>query len=159
MSLQPHQLQEVAEETERVAGAAFPKETTFMKMRDERGVRYEDEDFAALFPAVGQPAETPWRLALVWVMQLMENLTERQAAAAVRRRIDWKYALCLGLTDSGFDFSVLSEFRRRLLLTALDRADAADRRGALASVVVLRPVASQQDEWPEERLRWRNKDD
>jgi transposase len=45
----------------------------------------------------------------------MENLTDRQAADAVRGRIDWKYALGLELTDPGFDFSVLSEFRSRLI--------------------------------------------
>jgi transposase len=33
----------------------------------------------------------------------------------VRSRIDWKYLLGLELTDCGFDFSVLSEFRHRLI--------------------------------------------
>jgi transposase len=56
----------------------------------------------------------PWRLALVTIMQFRENLADRQAAEAVRARIDWKYLLGLELTDSGFDFSVLSEFRDRL---------------------------------------------
>jgi len=45
----------------------------------------------------------------------MEDLSDRQAAQAVRRCIDWKYALGLELTDPGFNFSVLSEFRSRLL--------------------------------------------
>jgi transposase len=85
-------------------------------MRDELGTLYADNDFAALFPTRGQPAEAPWRLALVTVMQFAENLTDRQAADAVRGRIDWKYALGLELTDAGFDFSVLSEFRQRLLV-------------------------------------------
>jgi transposase len=48
-------------------------------------------------------------------MQFRENLADRQAAEAVRARIDWKYVLSLELTDPGFDFSVLSEFRDRLL--------------------------------------------
>ena len=63
----------------------------------------------------GRPAETPWRLALVTVLQFAEGLSDRQAADAVRGRIDWKYALGLELTDPGFDFSVLCEFRSRLL--------------------------------------------
>jgi transposase len=42
-------------------------------------------------------------------------LTDRQAAEAVRERIDWKYLLGLELSDCGFDASVLSEFRQRLL--------------------------------------------
>jgi transposase len=45
----------------------------------------------------------------------MENLTDRQAADAVRSRLDWKYALSLELTDPGFDHTVLSEFRTRLV--------------------------------------------
>jgi len=84
-------------------------------MRDELGAIYEDEVFARLFPNRGQPAETPWRLALVTIFQFAENLPDRQAADAVRGRIDWKYALSLQLEDPGFDASVLSEFRTRLV--------------------------------------------
>jgi transposase len=83
-------------------------------MRDELGVLFEDSDFAELFPRRGQPAFAPWRLALITVMQFLENLSDRQTAEAVRSRIDWKYALGLKLTDSGFDYSVLSGFRERL---------------------------------------------
>jgi transposase len=86
-----------------------------MTMRDELGVFYSDEAFAALFSRRGQPAECPWRLALVTIKQFAENLTDRQAADAVRSRIDWKYALGLALADPGFHFSVLSDFRARLV--------------------------------------------
>ena len=86
-----------------------------MRMRDELGTIYEDHLFARLFPARGQPAESPWRLALTTVMQFAEGLSDRQAADAVRSRIDWKYALSLELTDPGFDHTVLSEFRTRLV--------------------------------------------
>ncbi len=85
------------------------------EMYHELGTFYTDEDFAELYPAVGQPAEAPWRLALVTVMQFAEDLTDRQAADAVRTRIDWKYALGLSLTDRGFHFSVLNDFRDRLV--------------------------------------------
>ncbi len=66
-------------------------------------------------PREGQPAQAPWRLAVVTVLQFLENRTLRQAADAVRGRIDWKYLLGLDLTDPGFDASVLSEFRSRLI--------------------------------------------
>jgi len=115
MSLRPQPAGPIPEETIRVAHAAFPCGNIYMKMRDEFVLLYEDEDFLHLFPKVGQPAECPWRLALVTVMQFIEGLSDRQAAAAVRGRIDWKYLLALDLTDSGFDFSVLSEFRGRLI--------------------------------------------
>jgi len=115
MSMRPQEISPVPEETARVARAANPKGNVYMRMRDELGSIYEDQMFVALFPRRGQPAEAPWRLALVTVMQYMEGLSDRQAAEAVRERIDWKYALSLELTDPGFDFSLLSEFRTRLL--------------------------------------------
>jgi transposase len=86
-----------------------------MRLRDELETIFVDETFAALFPRRGQPAQSPWRLALVTVFQFAEGLSDREAADAVRSRIDWKYALSLELTDPGFDHSVLSEFRSRLL--------------------------------------------
>src|SRR5437868_3374147 len=115
MSLSPDADLAIPEETARVARAAFPKSSVYMRMRDELGPIYADHDFAALFPRRGQPAESPARLALVTIMQFAENLSDRQAADAVRSRIDWKYALGLELTDPGFDASVLTEFRTRLL--------------------------------------------
>jgi transposase len=87
----------------------------YLTLRDTLGPIFDDEDFIGLFPKDGQPGLPPWRLALVTVLQFRENLPDRQAAEAVRARIDWKYLLGLELTDSGFDFSVLSEFRTRLL--------------------------------------------
>ena len=90
-------------------------------MRDELGTFFRDEDFLDLFSEKGQPAESAWRLALVMVMQYAEGLTDRQAADAVRTRIDWKYALSLEITDPGFDFSVFSEFRGRLLTNQAER--------------------------------------
>ena len=104
MSLKPQEVPPVPEETARVARAANPKGNGYMRIRDELGSIYDDQMFAALFPQRGQPAFAPWRLALVTVMQFMEGLSDRQAAEAVRERIDWKYALSLELTDPGFDF-------------------------------------------------------
>jgi len=86
-----------------------------MRLADQLGAIYRDEQFAALFPVRGQPALSPARLALVTVLQFVEGLPDRQAADAVRGRIDWKYALGLELTDPGFDRTVLSEFRLRLV--------------------------------------------
>lgn len=115
MSLHPQPFTPVPAETARVARAVFPQGNIYMRIRDEIGVLYEDEAFAPLFSARGQPAVAPWRLALVTLMQYVEGLADRQAADAVRSRIDWKYALNLELTDPGFDHTVLCEFRARLI--------------------------------------------
>src|SRR5215218_1601230 len=115
MSLKPDPIQPVPEETVRVARAAFRKGNPLLKLRDELGTIFSDEDFADLFPRLGQPGLAPWRLALVTLLQFRESLADRQAAEAVRARIGWKYLLGLELTDPGFDHSVLCEFRSRLL--------------------------------------------
>ena len=115
MSLRPNGLTQVPAETSRVARAAFPKGCLVMRARDALGPLFTDEQFAALFAARGRPAWSPARLALVLVLQFVEGLTDRQAADAVRARLDWKYALGLDLDDPGFDASVLTEFRARLL--------------------------------------------
>jgi transposase len=115
MSLKPEPVCPVPPQTRRIAKVAFPKGNTVMAMRDELGVLCEDEKFINLFSREGRSAIAPWRLTLVTLMQFTEGLTDRQAAEAVRSRIDWKYALSLELEDDGFDFSVLSEFRTRLL--------------------------------------------
>src|SRR5256714_3967522 len=115
MSMYARELGSIPEETARVARAACPKGTLAMRLRDELGELYQDEYFVSLYPIEGQPAYEAWRLAIVTVLQYAEGLTDRQAANAVRERIDWKYALGLELTDAGCDFSVLSEFRARLV--------------------------------------------
>src|SRR5918995_5329 len=105
----------VPDETARVARAAFPKGNPYLTLRDALGPVFADKDFADPHPERGRPACPPWRLALVTVLQFREQLSDRQAAEAVRARIDWKYLLSLELSDAGFDFSVLSEFRARLV--------------------------------------------
>ncbi len=115
MSLKPQGVGPVPETTARVAHAAFPKGNAIMHLRDSLGPIYTDEQFRPLFPHDGQPALSPGLLALVTVLQFAEGLSDRQAAEAVWARIDWKYAPGLELDDAGFDASVLSEFRSRLI--------------------------------------------
>jgi transposase len=105
----------VPAETARVARAAFPKGNPYLTLRDDLGPVFADRDFADLHPERGRPACPPWRLALVTLLQFREELSDRQAAEAVRARIDWKYLLDLELGDAGFDFSLLCDFRSRLL--------------------------------------------
>ena len=120
--MKPQSIPEIPPEMVRVVRAVFPKGNVYIHLRDTLGSIYQDELFADLYPGRGQPAYAPWRLALVTIFQFMENLTDRQAADAVRSRLDWKYALSLELTDPGFDHTVLSEFRTRLVaLTAEER--------------------------------------
>ena len=118
--LRPMPIEPIPPETARVARAAFPKGNRYLRVADELDSLFTDEAFLALFPTHGQPALPPWRLALVTILQFAEGLSDRQAANAVRSRIDWKYVLRLELTDPGFDASVLSEFRTRLIAGAAE---------------------------------------
>lgn len=115
MSFDAKRTYNVPDQTAQVARAIFPKGNPVMRLHDDLHSVVADRDFADLFPTRGRPAEAPVRLALATLLQFMEGLTDRQAADAVRTRIDWKYLLCLELTDVGFDHTVLSEFRTRLL--------------------------------------------
>jgi transposase len=122
MTLHARDLYSVPGETVGVAQAAFPKGNVYMTMRDRLGLWYTDSDYAYLFQShQGRPAESPGRLNLVLVMQYAEGLSDQQAAEAVRSRIDWKYALGMQLTDSGFHHSVLSEHRQRLMTNGAER--------------------------------------
>ena len=121
MSLHPQEPPSVPEETNRVARAAFPKGSLCLQIADELGSIYTDNQFSALFPRRGKHAEAPGRLALAMVLQFVEGLSDRQAADAVRGRSDWKYALGLSLIDPGFDHTVLSEFRSRLVKGGAER--------------------------------------
>jgi transposase len=122
MSLQPQKLPEIPELTARIARRLHPKGNKYMWLRDELNVIYGDEQFMSLYPKSGQYAEQPWRLGMMCVIQYMENYTDRQACEALKERIDLKYALSLELDDPGFDFSVLSEFRSRLIEGGLEEA-------------------------------------
>src|SRR5215471_5216195 len=122
MSMQPKPWPEVPALTARVAKRAFRKQGSLpIRMRDELGSWYEDGDFTGTYPVRGRPGISPAQLAMVTVLQFTEDLTGRQAADEVRGRVDWKYALGLALEDGGFDFSVLSEFRSRLVAGSLER--------------------------------------
>lgn len=105
----------IPEQTAQVARAAFPGGAPYIILRDQIGAIFSDDDFVDLYSGRGQPGYPSWRLALVTLMQFREGLSDRQAAEAVRARIDWKYLLALDLADPGFDYSVLCEFRSRLL--------------------------------------------
>jgi transposase len=116
MSMQPKPWPEVPEETARVARSAFRRGGSLaIRIRDELGCWYGDGDFAAAYPVRGKPGISPAQLAMVTVLQFCENLTDRQAADEVRGRVDWKYCLGLELADEGFDASVLTGFRERLV--------------------------------------------
>ena len=115
MSLKPSPYGEVPSLTAKTARAAFPKGSLCLRIRDSLGPVFTDEQFTELFGRRGRPGLSPARLMWVLVLQFAEDLTDRQAADAVRSRIDWKYLLGLELHDPGFDFSVLSEFRDRLV--------------------------------------------
>lgn len=115
VSLRSGGIGSVPEQTARVARAAFPQGALAMRIRDRLGPVFTDTDFVDLFPRRGKPGLSPALLTMVLLLQFVEGLSDRHAVAAVAGRIDWKYALGLELTDTGFDHSVLSVFRDRLV--------------------------------------------
>lgn len=135
---------QVPAETVRVARAAFPNGNNYMTMRDTINEIYPDSHFAHLFSLAGRPAEAPGQLALVLVMQYAEGLSDRQAADAVRSRIDWKYGLGLALSDPGFAHGVLSQFRERLLAGGEEMVLLEDMLTRFGEMGLLRPKGKQR---------------
>jgi len=119
--MQPRPWPEVPAATVQVAKKAFRKGALAIRIRDELGSWYEDAGFAAAYGARGKPGISPAQLAMVTVLQFTEDLTDRQAADAVRGRLDWKYCLGLELADEGFEFTVLNGFRERLVAGGAER--------------------------------------
>jgi transposase len=122
MSVQPQPWPEIPEMTARVARAASAKGQypLAMRVRDELGELFADEEFAAAYGRRGRPGLPPDLLALITVLQKVENLTDRGAAERVKYGMDWKYALSMELDDPGFDHTVLSEFRSRVAAHGLE---------------------------------------
>jgi transposase len=123
MSVQPRSWPEPAPEIAAAVRAAYRRRQPPLPVtvRDRLGELFPDAEFAPAFGVRGRPGWSPGRLALVTVLQMVENLTDRQAADAVRDKISWKYALGLGLDDEGFDPSVLCEFRTRVVAHGLEQ--------------------------------------
>src|SRR5689334_7180103 len=115
MCLKPKPLQPIPGHTFQLVDGLLPATNLYRQVGDKLVDFVSDLDFADLYPAEGQPALSPALLALVTVLQMVEWLSDRQAAAMVVTRLDWKYALHLPLDYSGFNYSVLSEFRDRLV--------------------------------------------
>jgi transposase len=115
MSRRPQPIAPVPEETIRVARAALPNGNPDLTFREARGTIFQDTDVAPLCPLEGHPGLPPWRWARRTILQFREHLTARQAAEAVRARLDWKYLLGLECSDPGVDGSVLSACRDRWL--------------------------------------------
>jgi transposase len=113
-------IEPIPPETVRVAGAAFPQGHRYLLVADALEILFTDDAFRTLLPPHGQPAHPPWRLALVTILPCTEGLSDRQAANAVRSRLDWTHVLRLELTDAGFDASGLSECRSRLIIGAAE---------------------------------------
>ena len=115
MSLKCKPIEPIPVDTQRLGELLLASTDSYRLIGEQLTDFVCDSDFIDLYADEGKPAESPALLAIVTVFQFMENLSDRQAAAMVVKRIDWKYALHLALTDPGFNYSVLCEFRQRLL--------------------------------------------
>ena len=119
--LKPQKLEPIPEETLKVGQEILEPENLMRKIGEQYGELVKDEDFLSMYPKIGQPALSPALLALVSILQAQEHLSDRMAVRMVVTRIDWKYALHLPLCYKGFDASVLSEFRDRLISNKAER--------------------------------------
>jgi len=119
MSLQPQPFPPLPIETAQLAQKIFRRRgNIYLTIGDQIGPLFADVDFADRYAADGAPASSPNLLALAVIFQRQEDLADQAMANAVRARIDLKYALHLAVDDPGFDGSLLSDLRGRLLRNA-----------------------------------------
>ncbi len=145
MALQQHERGTVPQSTVEMARKVFPKGHPYLTLRDKLGELYRDDQFADLFTSPrGRPAEAPGCLALVLVLEFMEDISDEVAADMVRARIDWKYLLGLEVDDSGFEASVLTEFRRRILAGGQEQVFLDTLLGRAAELGLLRKRGIQR---------------
>lgn len=121
MSLKLQPPRAMPADTALVGSKLLSANSPYRLIGDQLFEQYRDEDFVDLYSREGKPAISPVLLVFVITFQFLEKLSDRQAAEAVRVRLDWKYALHLPLSYAGFDFSVLSEFRDRLIRHQAER--------------------------------------
>ena len=114
MSLKPKPPRRLPEDVARLE-PLLAKDSLYRFIGNTLYEKYDEADFADLYHTEGQPGVSPVLLAFVTVFQFLEKLSDRMAAEAVRVRLDWKYALHLPLDYAGFHYSVLSEFRTRVI--------------------------------------------
>ena len=146
MSMRPESWPEPAAEVSQAVRAMYGRRRVPLPVviRDELGEVFADAEFAQAFAVQGPAGWSPGRLALVTVLQMVENLTDRQAAEAVRDKISWKYALGLTLTDTGFDYTVLSQFRTRVVEHGLEQKALDLLVAALVERGLLKPGGKQR---------------
>jgi transposase len=115
MCLKPQPPHPIPEATAALVRNLFEEDSVYQFVGDVLFEQFRDEDFADLYPNDGQPSISPSLLSFVTIFQSLEDLSDRKTVYSLRFRFDWKYALHLPPSYRGFDHTVLSEFRKRLL--------------------------------------------
>ncbi len=115
MSLKPQPPRPMPEDLARLGLRLLSSDSPYLLVGEKLYEQYDEADYVDLYHTEGKPGLSPVDLALITAFQYLEGLSDRQAAEAVRVRLDWKYALHLPLDYEGFNFSVLSEYRGRVI--------------------------------------------
>lgn len=101
-------------ETVKAARSVFGQSNFYLTIGDQVDRLF---DGVALIDPSGRflkPPQTTAMLYLITIFQFVETLPDHQAADALRKRADWKYALHLHLASPGLQPDSLCEFRRWL---------------------------------------------
>jgi len=95
--------------------ALIPPDSFYACLAQVRDVLVDDEPYRPLYKdsPKGRPSLPPSLVVLTMLLQYHDDCSDREAEARVR----WKHALGLALEDTGFDATVMSVFRRKLLVS------------------------------------------
>lgn len=121
MSLKDLFPKSIPEATRAVVEQFLSEDSVYWLVGQEGDQIIRDADFEDMYSDEGRPGINPVVLSFVTVFQYLEKLPDRRAAEMVRVRLDWKYALRQELDWSGFNYSDLCNFRKRLLENEKER--------------------------------------
>jgi transposase len=115
MSLKDAFPSEIPPETARLVEVLMADDSVYRIVAECVNDFLRDEDFKDWYAIEGRPGINPIILSLVTLFQFLEKLPDRAAAQMAVMRLDWKYALRQPLDWTGFHYSDLCNFRKRLV--------------------------------------------
>lgn len=93
----------------------------YARMAAHGGELISDEDFADCYSsAMGRPSIPPSMLMKTVLLQLRDDVSDREAARRAAKDLDWKRALGLEADEVPFHHTSLSVFRTRLMVNDAD---------------------------------------
>jgi transposase len=92
-----------------------PEGSIYHAVAHADAAQFADKAFEGMYAEQGRPSQPPSLMAKVLLLAYHDGASDREAEERCRFDLRWKYALGLGMTEDGPDYTTLSRFRSRLI--------------------------------------------